>query len=40
MKVKELLFDALVAGCVGCATAPAPDTTAQEQAAIKAFEHR
>jgi uncharacterized protein (TIGR02246 family) len=44
MKIKELFLFALVAGCIGCNTtpcpAPAPDTTAQDQAAIKTLEDR
>lgn len=42
MKAKNLFIVALVAGCVGCGTtptpAPAPDTSAQDQAAIKGLE--
>jgi uncharacterized protein (TIGR02246 family) len=40
MKARQLLFLALIAGCVGCSTAPAPDTTAQDEASIKALEDR
>ena len=40
MKVRELFLLALVAGCAGCGTAPAPDTSAQDQAAIKALEDK
>jgi uncharacterized protein (TIGR02246 family) len=43
MKIRSLFFVALVAGCVGCATAPCPvppDTSAQDQAAIKALEDK
>jgi uncharacterized protein (TIGR02246 family) len=45
MKLRKLLCAALVAGCVGCATAPAPapvvvDTSAQDKADIKALEDR
>jgi uncharacterized protein (TIGR02246 family) len=44
MKIRVLFLMALVAGCIGCATtpcpAPAPDTTAQDQAAIKALEDK
>jgi len=46
LRIKELLFTALVAGCVGCAPAtaptpvPAPDTKAQDMADIKALEDR
>ena len=44
MDIRKLSLIALVAACVGCATAPppapAPDTTAQDQAAIKAIEDK
>jgi uncharacterized protein (TIGR02246 family) len=50
MKARELLFAALVMGCVGCGTAPAPtpvpaadtqaQTQAKDQADIKALEDR
>ncbi len=44
MKMKSMLLIALVAGCVGCATAPCPvpppDTTAQDQVAIRALEDK
>ena len=44
MRIRELFLIACVAVCVGCNTAPppapAPDTTAQDQAAIKALEDR
>ena len=44
MKIRELLLVASVAVCVGCNTtpcpAPAPDTTAQDQAAIKTVEDK
>lgn len=44
MRIKALFLFALVAGCVGCNTAPAPipapDTTAQDQAAIKSLEDK
>lgn len=44
MKMKAMFLIALVAGCVGCSTAPcpapSPDTTAQDQAAIKALEDK
>ena len=44
MKMKAMFLIALVAGCVGCSTAPCPapppDTTAQDQAAIKALEDK
>ena len=42
MRIRELFLIACVAACVGCNTAPppapAPDTTAQDQAAIKTLE--
>lgn len=44
MRIRDLLLIASVAVCVGCNTtpcpAPAPDTTAQDQAAIKALEDK
>jgi uncharacterized protein (TIGR02246 family) len=42
MKIRELFLFALAVGCIGCATTPppVPDTTAQDQAAIKALEDR
>jgi uncharacterized protein (TIGR02246 family) len=40
MKMRGLLFLALVVGCVGCAPKPAADTTAQDQADIQALENR
>jgi uncharacterized protein (TIGR02246 family) len=44
MNIRKLFLIAVVAGCAGCATAPppapAPDTTAQDQAAIKALEDK
>jgi uncharacterized protein (TIGR02246 family) len=44
MKIKDLFLIACVAVCVGCNTAPPPapvvDTTAQDQAAIKALEDK
>lgn len=41
MNIRALLLFAFVVGCAGCATAPCPappDTTVQDQAAIKALE--
>jgi uncharacterized protein (TIGR02246 family) len=38
MKIRELLFIALIAGCVGCGPKPVADTSAQDQADIKALE--
>jgi uncharacterized protein (TIGR02246 family) len=44
MNLRPLFLIALVAGAIGCATAPCPapppDTTAQDQAAIKALEDK
>jgi uncharacterized protein (TIGR02246 family) len=40
MRMKEILFVALLAGCVGCGPAPVADTKAQDQADIKALEDR
>jgi uncharacterized protein (TIGR02246 family) len=42
MKIGALILVALVAGCVGCNTTPppAPDTSAQDQAAIKVLEDK
>jgi uncharacterized protein (TIGR02246 family) len=40
MKMRGLLLLALVAACVGCASAPVADTKAQDQAAIQALENK
>ncbi len=38
MKMRKVLFLALVAACIGCGPKPAVDTTAQDQADIQALE--
>ena len=38
MRLSGLLFLAFVAGCIGCASKPVADTSAQDQAAIQALE--
>jgi len=40
MRIKELLFVALMAACVGCGTQTPADTQAKDQADIKALEDR
>jgi len=40
VKIREILCAALMAGCLGCATTPAADTRAKDEADIKALEDR
>jgi uncharacterized protein (TIGR02246 family) len=40
MKMRGLLFLALLMACAGCASAPVADTKAQDQAAIQALESK
>lgn len=40
MKMREFLFVALMVGCVGCGPGPVADTSAKDQADIKALEDR
>jgi uncharacterized protein (TIGR02246 family) len=40
MKMRAILFAALLAGCVGCGPKPVADTRAQDQADIQALEGR